>query len=331
MLADFNKQLQKLMPILTPLSLIIGVLLEDIGGQLVFLVPWLFAFMTFAGSLSMNFQGLRSFIKYPWVILITIAFLHILMPVWAYFISNLLFDDHLLVIGFILSVAVPTGVTSFIWASISKGNLPLCLSIILIDTILSPVILPIIVHFVVGEKIEINTMSIMLDLLWMIVIPSILAVLLNEWTKGEINRTLGETLAPFQKLSLFFIVGINSSAIAPYLKNITWEIIWIIVVVFLMAISGYIMCLVLGHYLFKDFEIITTVVFTGGMRNIAVGVVIATTYFPPKVVMPVVFGMLFQQILASQFNRVLEKYKEKYKEKCQSEEERFNHENSSVL
>ena len=312
MLAKLNRRLQKLMPILTPLSLVVGVLLENIGGQLVFLVPWLFAFMTFAGSLSMNFQGMRSFMKYPWVILVTIAVLHILMPVWAYFISTLLFDDHLLIIGFVLSVAVPTGVTSFIWASICKGHLPLCLSIILIDTILSPIVLPALVHFVVGERIEIDTMSIMLDLLWMIVLPSIAAVLLNEWTKGEINKTLGKTLAPFQKLSLFLIVGINSSAIAPFLKNITWEIAWIITVVLVLAISGYAMCLVLGHFLFKDPEIITTIVFTGGMRNIAVGVVVASTYFPPKVVMPVVFGMLFQQILAAQFSRVLEKYKIKF-------------------
>lgn len=327
MLGEFNKRLQKLMPILTPASLIAGVLLEDAGGRLLFLVPWLFAFMTFAGSLSMNFHGLRSFVKYPWVILFTIAFLHILMPVWAYFISSLLFDDHLLTIGFVLSVAVPTGITSFIWASICRGHLPLCLSIILIDTILSPIVLPLLVHFVVGEKIAINTMAIMLDLLWMIVLPSIAAVLINEWTKGKINETLGKKLAPFQKLSLFLIVGINSSAIAPFLKNITWEIIWIIVVVMLVAICGYSMCLVLGHFLFKDFDIISTVVFTGGMRNIAVGVVVASTYFPAKVVMPVVFGMLFQQILASQFSRILEKYKEKFF----SDGGALNHEESSLV
>ncbi|TSI06218.1 bile acid:sodium symporter family protein [Lysinibacillus sp. BW-2-10] len=312
MLDSINKYLQKMMPILTPVSLLIGVLLSDIGGQLLFLVPWLFAFMTFAGSLSMNFQGLKSFTKYPWVILGTIAFLHIIMPVWAYFVSTVLFDDHLVTIGFVLSVAVPTGVTSFIWVSICRGNLPLCLSIILIDTILSPIVMPLLVKLVVGQKIEIDTWSIMLDLLWMIVLPSIAAVLLNEWTKGSINATLGKKLAPFQKLSLFLIVMINSSVIAPYLKNVTWEIAGIIAVVFVLAISGYAMCLVLGHYLFKDPSIITTVVFTGGMRNIAVGVVVASTYFPGKVVMPVVFGMLFQQIIASQFSRVLDKYKVKY-------------------
>lgn len=312
MLDSLNKSLQKLMPILTPLSLIIGVLLEDIGGQLLFLVPFLFAIMTFIGSLSMNFQGLRSFTRYPVVILITIAFLHILMPLWAYFVATVIFNDHLLTIGFILSVAVPTGVTSFIWVSICRGHLALCLSIILIDTILSPVILPLLAHVIVGQNIEIDTMSIMLDLLWMILLPSIAGVLVNEWTKGNVEKTIGKTLAPFQKMSLFLIVMINSSVIAPYIKDITWETVGIIIVVLLLSISGYVFCLVLGHYLFKDPSVITAVVFTGGMRNIAVGVVIASTYFPPKVVMPVVFGMLFQQVLASQFSRVIEKYKVKY-------------------
>lgn len=300
------------MPILTPVSLIVGVLLEDIGGHLVFLVPWIFAFMTFASSLGLNFQGLKSFTKYPWVILITIAFLHIVMPIWAYFLSTVIFDDHLLTIGFVLSVAVPTGVTSFIWISICRGHLALGLSIILIDTLLSPIVMPLLIKIVVGKTIEIDTASLMLDLLWMIVVPSILAVLLNEYTKGKINLTLGKTLAPFQKISVFFIVGINASIIAPYVKNITWEIAGVIGVVFIISVSGYALCLVVGHILWKDPHIVTTFVFTGGMRNIAVGVVIASSYFPSKVVMPVVFGMLFQQVLASQFSRIIEKYKEKY-------------------
>ncbi|MFJ8237805.1 bile acid:sodium symporter family protein [Ureibacillus sp. NPDC094379] len=313
MLDSLNKRLQRWMPILTPISLVIGVLLEDIGGHLLYLVPLLFAFMTFAGSLSMNFEGLKSFTKFPIVILITIVFLHIVMPVWAYFVSTILFNDHLLTIGFVLSVAVPTGVTSFIWVSICRGNLALCLSIILIDTLLSPIIMPAIVYITVGKAIEIDTLSIMVDMLWMIVLPSIVGLILNEWTKGKIDETLGKKLAPFQKLSLFLIVMINSSVIAPYIKNISWELVAIIFVVLFISICGYAFCLIIGQFLWKDASIIIPVVFTGGMRNIATGVVVATTYFPSKVVMPVVFCMLFQQVLASQFSRIIEKYQDKFK------------------
>ena len=311
MMDKLNKRLTKLMPILTPLSLVLGVIFEDIGAQLGFLVAWLFAFMTFAGSLSLDFQALKVFTRYPYMILLTIVGLHVIMPLWAYLVSTFLFHDELLTFGFILSVAVPTGVTSFIWVSISRGNKALCLSIILIDTLLAPLVMPAIVHIVVGKAIDIDMSSLIVDLVWMVVLPSVLGMLLNEYTHGRIENTLGQKLAPFSKLALFSIVFINSSVIAPYVREMSWELVHIIVVVFFIAVSGYILWLLLGHFIWRDPTIVSTLVFTGGMRNIAIGVVIASSYFPPKVGMPVVFGMLFQQIIASQFSRIVEKYRQR--------------------
>ncbi|MER1986456.1 MAG: bile acid:sodium symporter family protein [Solibacillus sp.] len=307
MLARFNAFLQKWMPVLTPLSLVVGVFLEGIGQQLLFLVPWLFAFMTVVSSLSLKVRDLKVFINYPKTILFSIAFLHIIMPLWAYIVSIVLFDDHLLTVGFIIAVAVPTGVTSIIWISLCKGNLPLGLAIVLIDTMLAPLIMPALLHFIVGEKIAIDTSAIMTDLLWMIVLPSIAGIVINELTKGAFVQRYGKTLAPFSKLALFAIVMLNSSAIAPYVKNISWELAGVIGAVFFVSISGYIFAYWIGKFVWKDESIRTTFVFSGGMRNIAVGVVIATTYFPAKVAMPVVFGMLFQQVLAALFSKVVTK------------------------
>ncbi|MBS4209536.1 bile acid:sodium symporter family protein [Bacillus sp. FJAT-50079] len=307
MLEKLNKFIQKWMPILTPLSLIIGVLLENVGEHLLFLVSWLFAFMTFVSSLGMKFKDVKVFVKYPKTILFSIAFLHIIMPLWAYFLSKFIFQDHLLTIGFVIAVAVPTGVTSVIWVTISKGNLPLCLSIVLIDTLISPIVMPALLQLIVGESIAIDSTSLVLDLVWMIVLPSILGILLNELSKGSIQKKYGMKLAPFSKLCLFGVIMINSSAIAPYLRDITWELIGVILLVFIIAVSGYVFTMLLGRIIWKDQSITTTFVFTGGMRNIAVGVIIATTYFPSKVAMPVVFGMLFQQVLASVASKVIEK------------------------
>lgn len=295
------------MAVLTPLSLVLGVLLEDVGKHLLFLVPWLFAFMTFSSSLSMKLNDIKVFTKYHKTILVSIAFLHILMPIWAYFLSIIIFDDHLLTIGYVISVAVPTGVTSVIWVKMCKGHVPLSLSIVLIDTLLSPLIMPFLLQIIVGESIAIDTASLIFDLLWMIVLPSIAGVILNEVSKGSIQIHLGKYLAPLSKLSLFGVVMINSSAVAPYLKDISWELIGVIFVVLFLSISGYIFAMLLGRFIWKDSSILTSFVFIGGMRNIAVGVIVATTYFPSKVAMPVVFGMLFQQVLASIFSKVIQK------------------------
>ena len=300
MLVKLNTFLQKWMAILTPLSLVIGVIFESVGQHLLFLVAWLFALMTFISSLNMKFQDAKVFVRYPKTILVVILFLHVLMPLWAFFLSTIIFNDTLLMIGFVLSVAVPTGVTSIIWVTISRGNIPLSLAIILIDTLLAPILMPLIIEVVAGQTIHIDMKSLILDLVWMVVVPSIVGIIMNEKTNGAIHRKLNPYLAPISKLCLFAVVMINSSAIAPFLKNITLELLLVILVVFIIAVSGYIFAFLLCKILWADdFETRTAFLFTAGMRNIALGVVIATTYFPSKVAMPIVFGMLFQQLLAS--------------------------------
>ena len=307
MLEKLNTFLQKYIAILTPLSLVLGVLLENIGQHLLFLVSWLFAFMTFTGSLNMKFKDVKIFVKHPAIILFSIIFLHLLMPLWAYFLATVIFDDHLLTIGFVLSVAVPIGVSSVIWINMCKGNLPLGLSIILIDTLLSPFIIPSLLYVVSGEKIELDVASLIFNLILMIVLPTILGILVNELSKGEIPKKYGKKLAPFSKLCLFAVVMINSSTIAPYLNDFNVQLISVLLLVLVVAGSGYVFALLIGRYVLKDYSVMTTLVFTGGMRNIAVGVIVATTYFPSKVAMPVVFGMLFQQVLASLFSKVVTK------------------------
>lgn len=308
MIAKLNVFLQKYIAILTPLSLIIGVMVHQVGEQLLFMVPLLFAFMTFVGSLSMRARDIKVFARYPKTILLSIVFLHILMPLWAYIIATTLFNDAMLTVGFVMAVAVPTGVTSVIWVSVCKGNLPLALAIILIDTLLAPIIMPGLLHITVGETISVDTIGLLIDLLWMIVLPTLLGIILNEVTKGRIQQKWSPTLAPFSKLALFAVVLINGSAISPYIKEPTWELVGIIATVFVVSVTGYTFAYLLGRLLYKkQTDVATTFMFIGGMRNISVGVVIATSYFPAKVAMPVVFGMLFQQVLASSFSKLTKK------------------------
>lgn len=307
MLEKLNLFLQRYIAILTPLSVVLGVLLESVGHNLLFLVTWLFAFMTFAGSLHMKFKDVKIFVKHPVLIVFTMVFLHLLMPLWVYFLSTVIFDDHLLTVGFIVSVAVPTGVSSVIWINICKGNLPLGLSIILINTLLSPFIIPAMLHIVSGEQIHLDVASLMLNLILMIVLPTILGILVNELSKGEIPKRYGKKLSPISKLCLLTVIMINSSAIAPYLKDFNLHLISVLLLVFFVAVSGYAFALLIGRYILKDYPQMITLIFTGGMRNIALGVIVATTYFPSKVAMPVVFGMLFQQVLASVFSKVATK------------------------
>ncbi|TVY09436.1 bile acid:sodium symporter family protein [Paenibacillus cremeus] len=302
MLNKLNKTLEKWMPLLTPTSVVLGMLLTVYLRSYSNIVPWIFAFITFSGSLSLNFKDLKRVLTHPLPIFVSLLMLHVIMPAAAWGIGHILFpgDPHL-VTGLVLFMAVPTGIVSFMWVSLYKGNIALTLSVILIDTLLSPFIVPGIMSVLVGADVDMDVWGMMKGLLIMVVFPSVLGMVLNQWTAGKVKTVWGPRLAPFSKLSLAVVIMINSAFVAPYFTGINMKFVWTAVVIVLMASLGYFA----GYYLSKAFgwgrDLAVTMTFNTGMRNISAGAVLAIAYFPPAVAMPVIIGMLFQQMLASFF------------------------------
>ncbi|MEI5909322.1 bile acid:sodium symporter family protein [Bacillus spongiae] len=307
MLEKLNRWLQKLLPIITPISVIIGVLFADYLAQWTFIVPWVFAMMTFSGSLSSNFHSVKEVFLRPLPLLFVLILLHIVMPLWAYGIGSIVFQNAYTITGLVLGMAIPTGITSFVWVLIYKGNIGLALSVILIDTLLSPIIVPATLALLVGERVPFHVGPLMSGFFFMIVLPSLIGMTLNQLSSGTIKDSLGATLAPFSKLGIGIVVSINSAAVAPYLRHIDYELILIASTVFVISMSGYLLAWVVGILTKQNRENRVTLLFCGGMRNISAGAVMAVQYFPPPVAVPVVVGMLFQQVLASIFGTVFAK------------------------
>jgi predicted Na+-dependent transporter len=300
MLKTINQRLEKMMPFITPTGVVLGVLFAAYLKDFSYLIPWIFAFMTFSGSLSSNFSSLREAIVHPFPIFIALAILHFIMPIWAWGIGHLAFSgDGYTITGLVLSMVIPTGITSFIWVSIYKGNIPVTLCIILIDTLLSPLIVPWSLSLFIGQKVEMDSVGIMLGLMKMVVIPSLLGMFLNQFTKGKVKEMLSPKLAPFSKAALGIVVMLNGAVVAPYLRHLSLKLAGIIGVVFFIALTGYLLSYGIGRILKRDKETTVSLIFTGGMRNISAGAVLAVSYFPAAVAVPVVVGMLFQQVLAS--------------------------------
>ncbi|CAH1209913.1 bile acid:sodium symporter family protein [Paenibacillus sp. JJ-223] len=300
MLHTLNARLNRFMPLITPTSIIIGVLCGSVLSSYTFLSPWLFAFMTFAGSISLGFRDFLNVLKKPFPLFICLFILHLLMPLIALGMGYMTFPtDAYTITGLVLAAVIPTGVSSFIWVSIYKGNIALTLSIILVDTVLAPFIVPGVLSLLVGASVQLDIWAMMSSLFWMIVVPSLLGMLLNEWTKGSIVKTWGPRLNPFTKLFMAAVVAINGSVVAPYLANLNWRLVGLAVVIITLAGLGYALSYLIARLLGWNEADQVALVFNGGMRNISAGAVLAVSYFPPPVAVPVVLGMVFQQMLAS--------------------------------
>lgn len=298
-LSRFNAFIEKWMPLVTPSCLIIGVVFSAWLGRFAWLVPWIFAFMTFAGSLGSGFRDMKKIAMHPVPLIVVLLILHIVVPVTAFLVGSLIFDDPLLVTGIVLEFIVPTGIVSLVWVNIYHGNSALTLSIILIDTLVAPFLVPFSLHVLMGSAVEISVVGMMKDLVLMIAVPALLAMTLNHATRGQVKHTLSPKLAPLSKIGLILVVMINSSKVAPFFSQMTPTLLLVTLVIFLLAVSGFIWGFLASKIFREDNDGRVSMTFNSGMRNISAGAVIAGQYFPPEVMFPVMIGTLFQQILAA--------------------------------
>lgn len=304
-----NQRLQKMMPVITPTSVVLGVFFAAYLEPVSYLVPWLFAFMTFSGSLGSGIGHLLRSVARPMQMLTTLVVLHVIIPLFAFGVGHLFFHgDDYLITGLVLAVVIPTGITSLIWVAIHRGDVPLTLSVILTDTLLSPYIVPSSLAFLIGAKVNVDAWAMSKGLIWMVVIPSLLGIALFHLTKGKVKAALAPKLAPVTKICLGVVVAMNSSVVAPYLFPLSWKLASIGAVVFFIASSGYLCGWLIAKWCGWNRDVIVSMTFNGGMRNISAGAVLAMAYFPPPVLIPVILGMLFQQMLASIYGSLLSRY-----------------------
>ncbi|MFA5073422.1 MAG: bile acid:sodium symporter family protein [Nitrospirota bacterium] len=268
------------------------------------LVLILFAYMTFITSLATSFQDFLSVVRRPKIPLYILSIVHIGTPVTAWIIGIIFFpDDPLIRIGYLITAGVPVAITSVIWTDMVKGNMPVSLVTVTLDTLIAPVLLPLYILFVVGVTIDIPYGKMTFDLLLMITLPSILGMLVYDRTGGKTKQYSEGIAGILSRLALFGIIFLNSAFVSSSIVG-GQSIVKILIVTSLVVAVGYGIGFVAGKIVRVDQATTFSIMYCTGMRNIAIGLVIATGYFPPETAVPVGLGMLFQQPFAALTARI---------------------------
>jgi len=298
LLEKTNSHLGRLIPVTTPLGIVLGFLFPQIFIHLRPYVTLLFAMMTFSGALKLRAFELTNAVKKPLPIFIFFAASHIIMPLAALLTSSLVFDNANVITGFVLLFAGPTAVSGFIWVLIFKGDKALGLTLILLDTMLAPLIVPATVSILMGTKIAMDVSGIAISLFFMVVLPTIAGVVLNETNRGKISAALSVPFDPFAKICLILVIAANASAVAPSIRfgdPLLWKAALLCIVLtvgsfFLAKLYG-----VIGR--FGD-EKNASLIIAGGLRNNSAVMTIAVSFFPEDAVLPTLLSILFQQTIA---------------------------------
>jgi len=295
-----NRRLEQLMPVLTPAGVLLGFLLSGVFIHLRPFVPWLFGLITLTGAMRLRVSEFGSTIHSPLPIAAFFISTHALMPLCALFSASHLFGGSPdTVAGFVLLFAGPAGVSSFIWVTMFKGDKALCLTLILLDTLLAPLVVPGTVSLLMGAKVTMDMASIALSLIMMIVVPTIIGIALNETSRGSIPNVVCPYLNPVSKICLTLVVAANASPVAGIIHisdPMVWQIATACVV---LSTTGFLLSKLTAMAIRCNREKNISLFFAGGLRNISAVSTIAVTFFPEAAALPALLGIVFQQTLSA--------------------------------
>lgn len=302
-----NDFIEKYMMLIAPLAIILGIIFGDVLLAYTSFVPYLFAYVTFAMAIGCSVKHMKIVFSEPRRLLLMLAVIHILMPILIYWLAGLMFGyESPYVVGLVMFTLIPVGISSVIWVSMTGGNVSLVLAIVVIDSLLSPFIITGGLRLLFHQSIQLDTMSMLTDLLIIIVGPTLIGVLLHELTKGNIASAIKPYSAPLSKLCFVVVIILNAAALSPSLEQLKGDLIKIIPIsigiVLLSYGFGYISSM-------KEQERANkiTMSYASGIRNVSLGAVIALTYFTPQTAMPILIGILLQQPIATIISMFLQK------------------------
>ncbi len=294
------------MAFVSPTCVVLGVLFPDQLCVLKPAVTALFAFMTFQSSLSNTFGNLARTVRRPVPLVVTLLLATVLMPCVACALATALFgSDPNLVCGIVLEYSVPVAVVAAMWTNMLGGDPALSLATILVSTVAAPFTIPLTLHLLLGQTVEVDAARMMGEMVVSIALPALAGTLLNDASRGWAARELSPVIAPAAKIALVLVILSNATGVAPYVRNLTPQLVGVMVFIAVFATCGYALGLLAANLLRRSHEQEVSMTYLVGMRNISAGAVIAAEYFPGEVMFPVVIGTLFQQVIAASFGSVL--------------------------
>lgn len=263
-------------------------------------IIFLFAYLTFVTALGSSIKKFFKVLTNPRIPIWILVLVHFMSPVLGWLMGMIFFPgDDFIRTGFLISASIPIAVVSTMWTSITRGNVEVSLVAVTLDTFIGPILLPFFFLLVAGKMIQLNPVEMIGQLLMMVTIPSLIGMLINEYSKYDFSSFAKGLGGLTSKGALFVVIYINSSVTMP---KITWgpEIMKLLLVVLVLVSAGYLLGYA-GSFFLRERtrENTSAMVYNVGMRNISFGMVVALTYFPPAVAIPITLTMLFQQPVAS--------------------------------
>jgi predicted Na+-dependent transporter len=295
----FGAKLDQYLFILILVSLVLGFLFSGLLYRFNGLVPYLFAYVTFIMALGCSWTQIRQAMQMRYAMLLVLFFAHVAAPLIAYGIGATLFGENSpYLIGLVLFAVIPLGVSSVLWVGLSDGNVTFALAVIIIDSAISPFVVPSEISLFFGAHIHFDHMKMMLDLVIIIVIPTFIGIGINIISRAKAKPWSEPVSGPTSKLAFLGVILLNAATIRPIAIQVKQDMLYIFPAVLVLVGICYGLGM-LAARLQTNNALSVTMMYTTGMRNNSLGIVLALSFFEARAAVPVLLSILIQQPVAS--------------------------------
>ncbi len=225
----------KYLTVLVLLAAVLGLLFP---GAIRYLKPAyinpLLGVIMFCMGMTLKTDDFRVVFRRPKDVLIGCLAQFTVMPLLAFALTKIFSLDAALAIGVILVGCCPGGTASNVITYLAKGDLALSVGMTATSTLLAPVLTPLLVWLLAGEKVQVDVLGMLLSILWVVILPIGLGLLVKRFAP----RVSEKAVAYLPALSTLTISTIVFIVIAANAEKLLSSGLIIILVVILHNLCG---------------------------------------------------------------------------------------------
>ena len=287
----------KLFFLWAPCAAIVGFLFDSMLSPLgMYIVPLLMIVMLCMG-LTLTPKDFFDVTKYKVAILVGIVLQFTIMPLTALLISHGLGLSEDITVGLVLVGSVAGGTSSNVMTYIAGGNVAMSVSMTALSTVLSVVMTPLLLSFLVGSQVDVPSIAILVSLFKIILLPIGIGVTINVFIHQAV-RKFESGLAP---LSVMAILSIIAIVVAINADNLATIGVWVVIATLIHNVSGLTFGYLAAFLLGFDRVVCRTLAIEVGMQNSGLATALALKYFSPVAALPGAIFSVWLNITGSIF------------------------------
>ena len=242
----------------------------------------LLGIVMFGMGLTLSAGDFREVLRRPRDVVIGVVGHYLIMPGIAYVLAVALRLPPDIAVGVILVGCCPSGTASNVMTFLAKGDVALGVSIALISTLIAPLATPALVSLLAGKWMHINTTSLFMDIVQVVIVPIALGVVAKTLFRGQAAASV-KALPLVSTMTIVFIIAIIVGLNQPKILSNGLLILTAVILHNLLGFAlGYGFARVFGMDLAKR----KAVMLETGMQNSGLGAALAAAHFSPLAAVP---------------------------------------------